>query len=63
MTMASYKAMKNGRTCNHCIHYDGEICTRDLNNLDYSYETEGMYRAPFDTCEDFEDFEEYEEEE
>ena len=61
MTMANYKAMKNGRTCNHCIHYDGEICTRDLNNLDYSYKTEGMYRAPFDTCEDFEEY--YEEDE
>ena len=56
--MTSYKEKKDGRTCEHCFHWDGEICTRELNNLDYSWKTDGMYRAPFDSCEDFEEWEE-----
>ena len=46
--------MKN--TCISCVHYDGELCTKDLNNLDYGLVNETMYKEPFDTCEDHEDY-------
>lgn len=47
---------RNHNRCIQCKHYDGEICTKDLNNLDYDYPTESLYKAPFDTCEDFEEY-------
>lgn len=50
------------RRCVSCIHYDGSICTKDLNNLDYDYVIDTMYKAPFDTCEDYEEDLDYEEE-
>ncbi len=52
------------RRCIQCKYYDGEICTLELNNLNYDYVTEAMYKAPHDTCDDFEeDTEFYEEDE
>ena len=50
------------RRCISCIHYDGSICTKDLNNLDYSYVIDTMYKAPNDTCKEYEEDTEYEEE-
>lgn len=49
-------------TCASCIHYDGTICTVELNNLDYSWKNEGMHRHPSDTCDDYEFDEEFYEE-
>ena len=40
--------------CATCIHYDGTICTKDLNNLDYSYVIDTMYKKPFDSCDGYE---------
>ena len=51
------------RRCISCTYYDGEICTKDLNNLDYDYVIDTMYKAPFDTCEDYEEYFDYEEDE
>lgn len=46
---------RNYNRCAQCRFYDGEICTKDLNNLNYDYVIDTMYKAPFDTCEDFEE--------
>ena len=53
---------RNYNRCVSCRYYDGQICTKDLNNLNYDYVIDTMYKAPFDTCEDYEeDVEFYEE--
>ena len=54
---------RNHNTCISCRFYDGSICTKDLNNLDYDYVIDTMYKAPFETCEDYEEDLEYEEDE
>ena len=54
---------RNHNRCISCMHYDGQLCTKDLNNLDYDYVIDTMYKAPFDTCEDYEEDLEYEEDE
>lgn len=51
---------RNYNRCVSCRFYDGDICTKDLNNLDYDYVIDTMYKAPFDTCEDYEEDLEYE---
>ena len=52
------------KNCASCVNYDGTICTIELNNMDYSNKTEGMYRDPSDTCNNYEfDKEFYEEDE
>lgn len=49
--------------CVNCIHFDGTICTKDLNNLDYSYVNDTMYKSDDDCCEDHELDPDYEEDE
>ena len=54
---------RDNNRCISCRFYDGNICTKDLNNLDYDYVIDTIYKAPFDTCEDYEEDLDYEEDE
>ena len=55
---------RNYNRCISCRYYDGQLCTNELNNLNYDYASEYMYKAPFDTCEEYEeDIEEAEDDE
>ena len=43
------------RECNFCIHYDGNHCTKDWNNMDGSYYIPDRDdKNGDDTCDDFE---------
>ena len=45
-----------GRTCVSCVYYDGEICTKDIEEIDINVPVEEFYRAPFDTCDEHEEY-------
>ena len=59
-TMGNYKTIKHGTTCANCIHYDGEICTKDIDSL--NLDEDPIYKSPFDSCDDFEAYFEEEDE-
>lgn len=47
------------KVCNNCMHYDGDHCTKDWNNMEPDwYRPDRDDREPDDSCDDWEEGEE-----